>query len=414
MSDIAAPEVAVWQQIEQEARRVLGLYHFEEVRTPVVEYTPVFTRSLGDTTEIVQKEMYTFEDRGGRLLSLRPEGTAGVIRFVAGAGKDTRPTRLYYLGPMFRCERPQAGRKRQFHQLGVESVGAPSPLADAEVIALQQNLLSAWGIRQSVVEINTRGLPEERKAVLDGLTSRLAARRGELCEDCRRRLETNVLRVLDCKQERCAAVVSGLPAVTEFMSEGSRRYLDEVVRLLRALDIPARLNPQLVRGLDYYVHTVWENRHAALGSQDAISGGGRYRIDMGGEVIEGVGFAIGLERAITAVLSERPETAAGGRGKLVWIVSQSPEALEENLRLAQMLRQRGVRCGLDLQGRSLKAQMRLANREGAALCVIRGAREMAAGQVVLKNMKDGAQEELGMPDLVERLVAAVRMEVAGS
>lgn len=411
MSDVASPEIALWQAVEDSARRVFSLYHVEEVRTPILEPTELFTRSIGDTTDVVQKEMYTFEDRGGRSLTLRPEGTAGVMRHAAALGPDGADARLYYLGPMFRYERPQAGRKRQFHQVGVEALGPASPAADAEIIALQQHLFAAWGLRDVRVEINTRGLPEDRAAVAAGLRDALRPHLSALCDDCRRRFEVNVLRVLDCKQAACNAVVDGLPPVTSFMGEASRMYLDEVLRLLKLLDIPVKQNPRLVRGLDYYVHTVWECRHPALGAQDAIGAGGRYAMEVGGTALEGVGFGLGLERVVTAVRKENP----GGQGPAprpaAWIVSQGAKARDENLVLAQTLRLRGVRCGIGLGDRSLKAQMRAANKAGAAFAVIRGEREMEKGLLVLKNMGDGSQEELAMPDLIERLVTAARAEV---
>ena len=402
MSDLGAPEVSTWQRLEEKARQVLALYGFTEVRTPLLESTSVFVRSIGDTTDVVQKEMYTFEDRGGRSVSLRPEGTASIIRYAAGLGQEAQDGRFYYIGPMFRCERPQAGRKRQFHQFGVEALGAPSAAADVEVIALQQHVFAAWGLKDTRVELNTRGLPEDRKAVVDGLTQALRPHIGELCEDCRRRFESNILRVLDCKQESCGRVVDALPPVTTFMSDVSRKYIDDVVRLLTQLNIPARINPRLVRGLDYYVHTVWENRHPALGAQDAISGGGRYQIDVGGKVLDGVGFAVGLERVVTALQHDRggPEKDAG---PAVWIVSQGERALAENMVLAQTLRLRGIACGMDVQGRSLKAQMRQANRAGSVFAVIRGDLELEKGVLVLKNMKDGSQAEFSLAELFERL-----------
>jgi histidyl-tRNA synthetase len=414
MSDIAAPEISLWQDLENKARAILSLYRFDEVRTPVLESTSLFTRSLGGSTDVVQKEMYTFEDRGGRSVSLRPEGTAGVIRHLARLGPEHAEARVYYLGPMFRAERPQAGRRRQFHQLGVEALGAPNPAADAEVIALQQHLFSAWGLGQCEIEINTRGLPGDRAAVAAGLAAALRPHLGELCEDCRRRYEDNILRVLDCKQEACRRVADDLPLMTSFMSEASRHYLDEVLRMLALMGIHAHPNPRLVRGLDYYIQTVWETRHAALGAQDAIAGGGRYQIQAGDRVMEGVGFAMGLERVITALQKDRPSGPGQPGRAVVWIVSQGQRAFEENLVLAQLLRQRGVRCGLAYGGRSLKAQMREANRHGVAHAVIRGDLEIEKGILVLKNMRDGAQEELEMPALVERLVAASRAEVLPS
>jgi histidyl-tRNA synthetase len=411
MSDLGPPEIALWQRIEKTARQIFDLYGFVEVRTPALEYTPLFTRSLGDTTEVVQKEMYTFEDRGGRSLSLRPEGTAGVIRYVAGLGPEALDSRFYYLGPMFRAERPQAGRRRQFHQVGVEALGPANPAADAENIALQQNLFSAWGIRDGQIEINTRGESDDREAVSKGLKDAIRPRLAELCEDCRRRFETNVLRILDCKNEACGKVAAGLPPVTDFMSESSRKYLEEVLRLLKLLEINVRVNPRLVRGLDYYVHTVWEIKHSALGAQDALSGGGRYRIDLGGKSIEGVGFAIGLERVVAVLEKLKSGPAEEPKRPLVWMVSVGEKAFEENLKLVQSLRMNGVRCGLDLGRGSMKSQMRAANKAGASYAVICGERELSEGVFVLKTMKDGAQEDVELPALVERLIAASRLSV---
>lgn len=311
MSDIAAPEVIRWQQLESVAREILSLYAFSEIRTPLLERTDLFIRAIGDTTDVVQKEMYRFEDRGGRDISLRPEGTASVMRYIASGGPELLDGRLYYIGPMFRCERPQAGRKRQFHQLGAEALGDPSPVADAECIALQLQILSAWGLDGFQVQINTRGLPEDREQVRQGLQAALQPVRSELCEDCGRRFDTNILRTLDCKNPSCQRLLEDLPPVTEFMTEGSRSYLAEVSEYLQLLDIEADLNPRLVRGLDYYVHTVWEITHGALGAQDALCGGGRYQFELGKKVINGVGFAMGLERVLMALAAG--EDDAGDR-----------------------------------------------------------------------------------------------------
>ncbi|MFH0879992.1 MAG: histidine--tRNA ligase [Lentisphaerota bacterium] len=407
MSDITTPEIFWWQKVESDARHLLSLYGFEEVRTPVVEYTAVFERSLGDTTDVVQKEMYTFMDRGGRSLSLRPEGTAGVMRFLAGLGPEAAGKRVYYIGPMFRCERPQAGRKRQFHQLGVEALGAANAGADAEMIALQVHLLNQWGLENSTVNINTRGTPEDRQAVSRGLAEALTPQRDQLCEDCKRRFDTNILRVLDCKNEACGKIVDGIPPVTAFMSEASRQYLEQVRRFLKLLNIPVCMNPRLVRGLDYYVHTVWEITHGALGAQNAIAGGGRYQMEMDGRVIEGVGFAFGLERVIASLQQGKPSGPERSVAPLVWLVSLGDKAMEENLVLAQALRQRGVRCELELNKGSMKSQMRAANRAGAAQAVIRGDQELEKGLFVLKNMSDGSQKEVDLPALMNELVRGV-------
>ncbi len=406
MSDLAVPEIHLWQRLEDTARDLLSRYAFREVRTPILERTDVFERSLGDTTDVVRKEMYSFEDRGGRNLTLRPEGTAGVIRYVAGQGQDAQEARLYYIGPMFRSERPQAGRRRQFHQLGVEAIGAPCPAADAEAIALQAHLLGAWGLDEFRMEVNTRGLPEDRARVADGLRDALKTKRAELCEDCHRRYEENPLRILDCKKTECRDVVAGLPPVTSFMSVEARDYLRDVLQILKRLEIPVTENPRLVRGLDYYVHTVWEVTHVGLGAQDALSGGGRYALTLGNKTVEGVGFAMGLERVIAALTGQGMDPKSLAERPDVWLVSQGASAFDENLVLMQTLRMRGVSCGMDLQGRSMKAQMRAANRADSRYVIIRGEHEMEEGTFQLKNMEDGVQEELDMPDLIQRLTPA--------
>lgn len=403
MSDLFAPEIAIWQRIEAEARRVFDLYGYSEIRTPVLEKASVFERSLGDTTDVVQKEMYAFEDRGGRRICLRPEGTAGVIRHVASRGQDAQDARLFYIGPMFRAERPQAGRKRQFHQVGSEFMGPPQPAADAETLALQLHLLQASGLSGFEVRINTLGLPSDRPLVQQGLRAALGEQSSALCEQCRQRLETNVLRVLDCKNPNCRTLVHALPPVTTWMAPESRAYLDQVLAWLKRLDIQAVVHPALVRGFDYYVHTVWEITHSALGAQDALCGGGRYRIQMGGRDFDGVGFAMGMERVIMALQQQNPPAVAAG--PMIWLVSLGDPAFQENLVLAQTLRRRGLRCGLDLAGRSMKAQMRAADRAGATRVVIRGETELAKGTFVLKDMAAGSQLELDLPALMAQLAA---------
>lgn len=403
MSDISAPAIFAWQRLENLAREVLQRYAFTEVRTPILERATVFERSLGTATDVVQKEMYRLQDRGGRDLALRPEGTAGVIRHLCGRAQDARDARVYYLGPMFRSERPQAGRRRQFHQLGVEAIGTPQPAADAEVMALQVDLLRAWGLQGFELHCNTRGAPDDHERVATELRTRLTARHDELCPDCRRRLHANPLRILDCKQEGCREVVDTLPPVTEWMSAAARTYLDEVIALLERLEIPVVRNPRLVRGLDYYVHTVWEITHPGLGAQDALSGGGRYTLTFDKQTMEGVGFAMGLERVWAALEAQGQQATDWAEGPRVWLVAQGPAAFEENLVLMQSLRMRGVACAMDLQGRSLKAQMRMANRAGCPYVVVRGDAEMEEGTFQLKRMADGTQHAVEMPELINTL-----------
>ncbi|MBT8041939.1 MAG: histidine--tRNA ligase [Pontiella sp.] len=400
MSDIRAPEIYIWRMIEEKARTIFACYGYEELRTPSLEKLSVFKRSIGDTTDVVQKEMYAFEDRGGRELALRPEGTAGTIRHLAGRGEEGLNARVFYIAPMFRCERPQAGRKRQFHQVGVEATGEPNPLADAECIALQQHLLDAWGLTGSKIQISTRGAMDDRQPVVDGLRKALQPHLAELCEDCQRRIAENVLRVIDCKNEKCAEIVRRIPSAIEFMSADSRAYLDQVIDALKNMGIEVELNPQLVRGLDYYVHTVWEITHDALGAQNAIAGGGRYEIALGKKGIPGVGFAMGMERVITSLeacgITADQFVPRGG----IWLVSLGEEALAENMKLARELRAKGIHCGMELAAKSMKAQMRKADRSGAEKVIIRGENEISKGTAMVKNMAEGSQEELKLEDVL--------------
>lgn len=405
MSDIAAPEVRLWQRLEQLARETLELYGFEELRTPVVEFEAVFTRSLGETTDVVQKEMYVFE-KGGRRLCLRPEGTAGVMRHAAGLGaQETDGARWYYVGPMFRSERPQAGRKRQFHQCGVECLEPPSPRVDAEILALQVDLLRAWGLGDCEVRLNTRGESGGQAAVAAGLRAALAAREAELCEDCRRRISENVLRVLDCKNAGCQAIVAQLPPSTDFMSAASRDYLAQTAAHLDALGVKVRIDPLLVRGLDYYEHTVWEIASTALGAQNAVAGGGRYRMQIGGRELVGVGFAVGLERVVGVLQAlGRDQDLIAPPPPLVWLVGLGDPAQDRNLALMQQLRAAKIACRMATGG-SLKSQMRAANKSGAAFAVIRGDDELAQGVAALKDMASGEQVTLPLDRLAPEIAA---------
>lgn len=403
MSDLAPPDIYLWQMIEERARELFARYRFSEIRTPVLEKTDLFARSLGDTTDVVTKEMYAFEDRGGRRITLRPEGTAGAIRYVAAGGDETAAARVGYIGPMFRCERPQAGRKRQFHQIGVESIGAPNPLADAEVIALQVHLLEAWGLKGSSIRLNTIGLPEDRVAVVDGLREAIRPRLDELPAEAQERFESNVLRLLDSKDPDVQKVIADVPPVIEFMSVESRAYLDTVVETLKGLEIDVDVDASLVRGLDYYVHTVWEIVHGGLGAQNALAGGGRYRIQLGKKTVDGVGFAMGVERVIAALEAGGITAEQFAPPPPVFIVSLGEAALKENLLLMQMLRQRGISCEMDLTARKIKAQMKRADKQGAKKVIIRGDSELENGLFVLKDMEQGTQQELELPELVELL-----------
>ena len=404
MSDIAAPEVHVWQGLERVAREVLARYGFEELRTPVVEFESVFTRSIGETTDVVQKEMYVFE-KGGRRLCLRPEGTAGVMRHAAGLGaQETDGARWFYFGPMFRSERPQAGRRRQFHQCGIECLEPPSPLVDAEILALQVDILKAWGLDDCTVKLATRGGGDDHVRVAAGLRQALAPHHAELCEDCQRRISENVLRVIDCKNEHCRQIVATLPPSTDFMSAESRDYVAAVAAHLDALGIAYCLDPRLVRGLDYYEHTVWEIEGTHLGAQSAIAGGGRYRMTLGGRELTGVGFAIGLERVV-AMLQGLGRDAAlmAAAPPLAWLVGLGDEAMKQNFALMQHLRTAGVACRMAAGG-SMKSQMRAANKAAAAWAVIRGDQELEQGVAAVKDMATGEQRTVALDQLAAALL----------
>lgn len=399
MSDIQAPEIYLWRMMEERAREVFTSYGYDELRTPVLEKVSVFQRSLGETTDVVKKEMYSFKPSKHEL-AMRPEGTAGTMRHLAGRGEEGLSARVFYIAPMFRYERPQAGRKRQFHQVGVEATGEPNPLADAEAIALQKSLLDAWGLTGSTIKVSTRGEPSDRPKVAEGLREALRPYETELCEDCQRRIDENVLRVIDCKNPNCQKIVDQIPSPIEFMSEESRAYLDQVIQALEAVGVEVKVDPKLIRGLDYYVHTVWEISHSALGAQDALAGGGRYLIDLGKKGVPGVGFAVGFERAIMALeacgISGEQFAPEGG----VWLVSLGENALMENMKLAAELRAKGIRCGMELAAKSMKAQMRKASRSGAAKVIIRGDDELEKGIAQVKDMAEGSQQDLSIEEVL--------------
>ncbi len=400
-ADIFEVEARDWRLIESVARETFSRYGYGELRTPIFEYTEVFQRGLGDETEVVQKEMYTFTDRGGRSLTLRPEGTAGVMRALANTDvMNGVEQRVYYLGPMSRGERPAAGRRRQFHQIGVENVGRCAPLLDAESIAMLGNFLTGIGLTGFTVDINTRGAIADRAPAEEKLREYFSAHINDMCEDCRNRLSRNIWRILDCKQAGCRAIIADAPDAVACFSAESRAYFDEVRRALDRLGVPYRVNPNLVRGLDYYVHTVFEVTHPALGAQTAIAGGGRYELYLPGEKrpVPGVGFASGAERLLLC------REAAGLHAQVTsaprfYLIGLGADARLANLELAEKYRRAGIPVELELEERSFKAQMRGANRSGAAYAIIRGESELANGCVLVKNMADGSQEQLAETQL---------------
>jgi len=400
VKDILPDEAGRWQLIERAARRTAELYGYREIRVPIFELTELFARSIGASTDIVEKEMYTFPDRDGKSLTLRPEATAGVARSYIEHNLTGVPTaqKLYYVGPMFRHERPQAGRLRQFHQFGVESFGSPQAFTDVEVIALLWRFLSGLGLPDLVLEINSLGDPEDRTAYKAVLLQFLKRHEERLCENCRRRMTTNPLRVLDCKVEGCREVIREAPRLTDHLSADARRHYDAVLTGLRTIGIPSTENPRLVRGLDYYTRTAFEVTSHHLGAQNAVGAGGRYdRLVevLGGLPTPAVGFAVGLERISLMLPQQRlePEPAP------LYVAAFGPRGQEAGLVLLEQLRTAGVPAMTDHRAATLKAHLKQADRLGSPWVLILGDDEAAKGHVLLRNMHSKVQEEHPLSDL---------------
>ncbi|MBN2358640.1 MAG: histidine--tRNA ligase [Deltaproteobacteria bacterium] len=415
MNDILPGEVALWQTIEETARAICEAYGYQEIRTPVLEKTELFARGVGESTDIVEKEMYSFVDRGGDNLSLRPEGTAGVVRALIEHKMHAADpeVRVYYIGPMYRRERPQKGRYRQFHQIGVEAFGIAAPEVDAELMAMLYQFLREIGLPDVVLDVNTLGDQSDRPRYLEALRAHFEQHRSELCEDCLRRIERAPLRLLDCKSERCHAVALAAPLVLDHLGPASREHFDGVRRALDRLQVPHRVNPRVVRGLDYYTRTVFEAVSTGLGSQNAICGGGRYDNlveQLGGPALPAIGYAQGIERLVMLVadkLALRAPTA-------VALVPVASEQRAQALEIAALLRGRRIRCILDLAGRSVKAQLRRANRANAAFAVVLGEEEIRRGQVEIKPLVEGeSAEQVAIASLVDRLTARCAERAAG-
>jgi histidyl-tRNA synthetase len=414
--DILPEETGRWQALEAVARDVLDRYGYAEIRTPVFEHTELFVRGIGEGTDIVEKEMYTFRDRGGESLTLRPEATASVMRAYLehNLGHRGGLVKLYLIGPMFRHERPQSGRFRQFHQINVEAVGSPGPAVDAEVVALLHHLLEAWGLRGIHLHLNTIGDARCRPAYRDAFVAYMREHREDLCGDCRVRLEKNPLRILDCKIAGCQRIAGAAPRISGYLCADCRAHFAAVRELLEGLKIDHAVDERLVRGLDYYSRTTFEFLNPALGAQNAVAGGGRYDglvAELGGPPTAAIGFAIGEERILSSLAAQpaRPESPAYSG---VYVATAGDVALAGALALAQTLRQRGLRSAVDLEGRSLKAQMRQANKDRYRYAVIMGSDELARGQVTLKDMLSGEQRETPMAELADRLTTLPDREFA--
>ena len=402
--DILPPESRLWLEVEAIAQRVLGGFGYEEIRLPLLEPTELFVRSVGEATDIVGKEMYTFADRKGRSLTLRPEGTASVARAFIENGLAQRPSplRVSYLGPMFRYEKMQRGRYRQFAQIGIELLGAATPQADAEVVLALHTFLAELGFDDLVIVLNNLGDPEDRPRFIELLLSELAGHRDELCADCRRRWETNPLRILDCKVPRCRELVAATTPVAEVVSEEAQRHVDAVEAMLRGLGVEVRRAPRLVRGLDYYLRTVFEVVSPELGEDTVICGGGRYDrliADLGGPQVPGVGFAIGEDRLIEVLPAAFRERVLGRRPVVVLPVGET--AAGRALELVRALAVRGLSAQAEVTGRSLKAGLKWAGKLGARTVVIVGGDELTAGAVVVRDLDRGEQQAVPIAELGE-------------
>jgi histidyl-tRNA synthetase len=409
MNDILPGDVETWQFLEQTAREVFGCYGFAEIRTPVPEKTELFCRSIGETTDIVEKEMYTFFDKSENSLTLRPEGTAPVMRsFIQNRLYNLDPvSKLFYMGPMFRYERPQKGRYRQFHQLGVEVLGVEDAKIDAQVLAMLHQYFIRIGIESVSLQINSLGCPECRPAYRESLIAYLETRLESLCPECQRRYVTNPLRVLDCKVSGCQEATVDAPAVIEHLCSACDDHFGQVKKYLQSLDVPFSVNARMVRGLDYYVRTTFELVTDQLGSQNAVAAGGRYDglvESLGGPAMPGIGFAIGLERL---VLMKGAEKIAPVSPQL-FIAAIGAEASDRAFVLMSQLQVAGIRAEMDYLGKSLKAQMRRANKLNAAFTLVLGEDELQSGKAQLKDMADSSQSTVELDDLA----AALRKKLA--
>lgn len=411
MNDILPQEIAAWQFLEQQARQIFRTYGYKEIRVPVVEKTELFCRSIGETTDIVEKEMYTFEDKGNNSITLRPEGTAPVMRsFIQHKlYNEANSSKLYYMGPMFRYERPQKGRYRQFHQIGAEAIGENDPRIDAQVLAMLSHFFEAVGITNVSLQINSLGCtacrPEYRAALIEFLTQRLDS----LCDDCKRRYTSNPLRVLDCKAAGCKEATLQAPSVLEHLCQECDQHFSTLQHHLHALKVEFEINSRMVRGLDYYTKTTFEMITTALGSQNAVAAGGRYDgliKDLGGPELPGIGFAMGVERLALLLDQDKLQIEV----PQLFIAALGERAQNEGFILLNHLQRQNVYAHMDFSGKSLKAQMRLANKLGSIFTLVLGDNELDTATAKLKRMADGTEQEIKLDTLASTIAAALDAE----
>ena len=403
--DILPDEISYWQWVESVARDILSRAAYQEIRTPIFEQTALFERGIGEATDVVGKEMYTFHDRGDRSITLRPEGTAGIVRSFVEHGLHAQGgvQRLWYTGPMFRYERPQAGRQRQFHQLGVEVLGSPSPRADAEAIAIAAQILQTLGLKNLQLNLNSIGSSDDRQRYREALIAYLTPHKSNLDADSQDRLSRNPLRILDSKDEGTQQILQSAPSILDHLSADSQTRFQQVQQLLSNLGIAYTINNRLVRGLDYYTHTVFEIQSDDLGAQATVCAGGRYDglvAELGGPDTPAVGWAIGLERLILLLQQLQPSSPATVD---FYVVSRGQQAEDQALVIAQTLRQQGFTVELDLSGSAFGKQFKRADRSGAVACLILGDAEAENQTVQLKWLSTGEQSAIAQSDLLAKL-----------
>lgn len=409
--DVLPSQAYLWQYLEAKARETAGAYAFKEIRTPVFEHTELFSRGVGDTTDIVNKEMYTFLDKGGRSVTLRPEGTAGVARaFIEhGLAGGVLPFKAYYLISAFRYERPQAGRLREFHQFGCELYGAAGATADAEVISLADAFLKNLGLRKVELRINSIGCKTCRARYHEALRQYFAPRIGEMCEDCRNRFEKNPMRILDCKVEGCKKIAADAPRMLDYLCDDCRAHFVQVKALLSAAGIAYTVDPSIVRGLDYYSRTVFEFVSDAAGAQGTVLGGGRYDTlleQMDSRPVPAVGFAAGMERLLLVMEAENCLPSAD-TGAMCYLAGMDAASREKAFLLAQELRRKGVSCEVDLMERSVKAQFKYADKTGAGFVAVLGERELEEGAAEVKDMRNSASERVKFGELADYIIRRI-------
>ncbi|MCI9596408.1 MAG: histidine--tRNA ligase [Firmicutes bacterium] len=406
--DVLPAQVYKWHFVEQAFAEICAKYGFQEIRTPVFEHTELFARGVGDTTDIVQKEMYTFQDYGKRSITLKPEGTSPVARaFVEHkAYADVQPSKYYYNTPCFRYEKPQSGRLRAFHQFGIEVFGTNDMIADAEVICLAYDFLQNLGIKNVELQINSVGCPECRQAHRKALRDFLRPKYDELCDTCKDRYERNPLRIMDCKSEICQELVKGAPLMIDFLCDDCRKAFDDLKQNLTSMGIAFTVNPGIVRGLDYYTKTAFEFVTTSIGAQGTVCGGGRYdhlMEELGGPPIPGVGFGLGIERLLLTMEAngiQIPEPDAVD----VFIAVMGDKAKAFGLKLLRQLRQEGLRAEMDSMARNIKGQFKYANRIGAKKTVVIGENELAEQKVAIKDMETSTQTQVAMDDMIKELI----------